>query len=138
MSLVLRLSSFIRLLPNTQLRERDLKQAEMEAEAANAYIRRLRQQKKLWFKKIMHAISRGIDSMEELERVKKAKADCEAARQAAEVPNSLPRRSSTKDLLGPDFISNQDAAYINVLLDLALLATLGFIKGTPLTSFSNA
>ena len=54
----------------------------------------------------MRAISRGINSIEELERVKKAKANREAARRAAKVPNSLPRRSFTKDLLGLDFISN--------------------------------
>lgn len=118
--------------------ERDLEQAEMEAEAANARVRRLRQQKKLWFEKMMRAVSRGIDSVEELERVEKAEADREAARRAAEVPDSSPRRSSTEDLLGPDFMSNWDAAHVNVPLDPALLATLGFVEETPSTSSGNA
>ena len=117
--------------------ERDLKQAEIEAKSANARVRRLRQQKKLWFEQIICAVSRGIDSIQELERVEKAKADCKAARWAAEVSNSLPCRSFTKNLLGPDFILNQDAAYINIPLDLALLKTLGFTKEMPLTFSSN-
>ena len=44
----------------------------------------------------MRAISRGIDNVEELERVEKEEAAREAFRLAAATPKSVPRRLFTK------------------------------------------
>jgi len=47
---------------------------EDELERAEEKVLRLRKQKKMWFEKMMRAISRGVDSVEELERVEKEEA----------------------------------------------------------------
>ena len=84
--------------------KRDLKKAEAEAEAANARVRRLRQQKKLWFEKMMRAVSRSINNIEDLERIKKEEANREASHWAIAMPDSGLRQSSTKGQLDSDFI----------------------------------
>jgi pyruvate/2-oxoglutarate dehydrogenase complex dihydrolipoamide acyltransferase (E2) component len=104
-------------------------QAEAEAEAANARVRRLRKQKKLWFEKMMRAVSRGIDSVEELERVEKEEAEREAAKQQEAVAAGVPAgRSSTEDLLDSDFLSTWDGVYSEVSLDPSLMVDLGFLN----------
>ena len=42
---------------------------------------RLRRQKKLWFEKMMRAVARGIDDVEELERIEREEAEREAIQQ---------------------------------------------------------
>ncbi|KAM4054296.1 hypothetical protein HRG_014867 [Hirsutella rhossiliensis] len=53
---------------------------ERELEEAEEKVLRLRKQKKLWFEKMMRAVSRGIDNVEELERVEKEEAEKERQR----------------------------------------------------------
>lgn len=66
--------------------ELELEAAEEEADAVNARLRRLRKQKRMWYEKMMRAVSRGIDNLAELERVEKEEeAEAERVRLAAEV-----------------------------------------------------
>jgi hypothetical protein len=58
-----------------QKAESELEAAEEELEKASAKVRRLRRQKKLWFEKMMRAVARGIDNVEELERVERLEAE---------------------------------------------------------------
>lgn len=46
-------------------------QIEAEAEAANEKVRRLRKQKKMWLEKMSRAISRGLNTVEELEELER-------------------------------------------------------------------
>ncbi|KAM4058454.1 hypothetical protein HRG_014707 [Hirsutella rhossiliensis] len=70
---------------------------ERELEEAEEKVLRLRKQKKLWFEKMMRAVSRGIDNVEELERVEKEEAEKERQRvEEARPPSS--RRSVTLGL----------------------------------------
>ena len=101
-------------------------------------VMRLRKQKKLWFEKMMRAVSRGIDNVEELEKVEKEEAAREASCLAAATPESVPRRSSTEDQLGPGFMATWDAVYEDVPLDLSLLAAFGVVKETPSASAGSA
>ncbi|KAM3564193.1 hypothetical protein ARSEF4850_001971, partial [Beauveria asiatica] len=48
---------------------------ERELEEAEEKVLRLRKQKKLWFEKMMRAVTRGIDNVEELERVEREEAE---------------------------------------------------------------
>ena len=111
---------------------------ESELEEAEMKVMRLRKQKKLWFEKMMRAVSRGIDNVEELERVEKEEAAREAARQAVVTPDSLPRRSSTEGQLDSDFMATWDAVYEDVPLDPSLLVDFGVVGGTPQASSGNA
>ncbi|KAI7908553.1 hypothetical protein M0657_012235 [Pyricularia oryzae] len=52
---------------------------------AQAKLLRLRKQKKLWFEKMMRAVSRGIDDLEELDRVERKEAEQEERRRSTEV-----------------------------------------------------
>ncbi|KAH9428272.1 hypothetical protein MCOR02_011757 [Pyricularia oryzae] len=58
---------------------------ESELEAAEEKVLRLRKQKKMWFEKMMRAVRRGIDSLEELDRVEREEAEQEERRRSAEV-----------------------------------------------------
>ncbi|KAI6553416.1 hypothetical protein MCOR04_010741 [Pyricularia oryzae] len=58
---------------------------ESELEAAEEKVLRLRKQKKIWFEKMMRAVCRGIDSLEELDRVEREEAEQEERRRSAEV-----------------------------------------------------
>lgn len=104
---------------------------ENELEEMEAKVTRLRKQKKLWFEKMMRAVSRGIDNVEDLERVEKEEADREAARRAIATPDSGPRRSSTEGQLDSDFMTTWDAVYAEVPLDPSLLEDFGVVGGTP-------
>ena len=60
---------------------------EDELQAAEEKVLRLRKQKKMWFKKMMRAVRRGIDSVEELERVEREEAAEEERRRGVAMPN---------------------------------------------------
>ncbi|EHA54233.1 hypothetical protein, variant [Pyricularia oryzae 70-15] len=70
---------------------------ESELEAAEEKVLRLRRQKKMWFEKMTRAVRRGIDNLEELDRVEREEAEQEERRRSAEV---LPEVSL--ELLLPD------------------------------------
>lgn len=106
--------------------ESELEEAENARRQMDAKIERLRKQKKLWFEKMMRAVSRGIDNVEELERVEKEEAEREAQRQAASSTVSE-GRSSSDGVLPDDFLSTWDAVYSDVSLDPSVIATFGFV-----------
>ncbi|KAL5895143.1 hypothetical protein ACKVWL_000368 [Pyricularia oryzae] len=58
---------------------------EEQIHAQQAKLLRLRKQKKLWFEKMMRTVSRGIDDLEELDRVEREEAEQEERRRSAEV-----------------------------------------------------
>ena len=73
---------------------------EDELQAVEEKVLRLRKQKRIWYKKMIRAIRRGIDSVEELDRVKREEAAEEERRRATEaVPTSsdLPTTSGALD-----------------------------------------
>jgi hypothetical protein len=68
--------------------ESELEAAEGERRAIDVKIERLRKQKRMWYEKMMRAVRRGIDNVEELERVENEEAGAERKRiaeQSAEV-----------------------------------------------------
>ncbi|KAI6564983.1 hypothetical protein MCOR04_008990 [Pyricularia oryzae] len=65
--------------------------------AQQAKLFRLRKQKKLWFEKIMRAIFRGIDNLEELDRVERKEAEQEERRRLAEVLPEISLKSLFPD-----------------------------------------
>jgi hypothetical protein len=85
---------------------------------------RLRKQKKLWFEKMMKAISRSIDSVEELERVKREEAEKEQRR----VEQARPP-SNSSERLPSNFASEWDAVYSDVPLSPSVLDLLGVVDG---------
>ena len=85
---------------------------------------RLRKQKKLWFEKMIKAISRGINSVEELERVEREEAEKEQRR----VEQARPP-SNSSERLPSNFASEWDAMYGNVLLSPSVLDLLGVVDG---------
>jgi hypothetical protein len=92
--------------------EAELEAAEEEAALANAKIQRLRKQKKLWFEKMMRAVSRGLDSLESLERVEAEEAEREEARRReSEAAGSPLGRSSTEGLVSEGFSSDWGATF---------------------------
>jgi septal ring factor EnvC (AmiA/AmiB activator) len=92
---------------------------ESELEAMEEKVLRLRKQKKMWFEKMMRAVSRGIDSVEELERVEREEAEREERRLAENRPPS-------SGSLDADFGRVWDDVYPDVALSPSLLADLGF------------
>jgi hypothetical protein len=116
--------------------ESELEAAEEARRAMDAKVERLRKQKKLWFEKMMRAVSRGIDDVEELERVEREEAEREQRR--SEISGSSAARSSTEDVLDPDFMSTWDAVYAHVPLDPALLETFGVVGGTASAGAGNS
>jgi hypothetical protein len=95
--------------------------------AAEERVLRLRKQKKMWFEKMMRAVSRGIDTVEELERVEREEAEASAAEAAAAPPPD----STTPPLLGAEFAPLWDAVYPDVSLEPSLLAEFGLLEGAP-------
>ncbi|KAK3904168.1 hypothetical protein C8A05DRAFT_32056 [Staphylotrichum tortipilum] len=63
--------------------ESELEKAEAELLASVAKVNRLRSQKRMWFDKMTRAISRGIDTVEELERVEREESEALAAAKAS-------------------------------------------------------
>lgn len=78
----------------------------------------------------MRAVSRSIDSIEELECVKQEEAEYE--QRCLEILGSLAACLSTEDVLDPDFILTWDAVYLDILLNPFLLESFGVISGTAL------
>ncbi|TQW04493.1 hypothetical protein IF2G_07722 [Cordyceps javanica] len=76
---------------------------ERELEEAEEKVLRLRKQKKLWFEKMMRAIARGIDNVEELERVER-----EEAEQLQKATGVLPTPSEDLD---PALVRSLDAEF---------------------------
>jgi hypothetical protein len=63
--------------------ESELEVAEEEAEKLAAKVRRLRREKKLWFKRLSQAVSRGLDSVEELEALERREEEESRSSEAA-------------------------------------------------------
>lgn len=70
--------------------EAELESAEEARRILDARVERLRKQKKMWFEKMMRAVSRGIDDVEELEQVEREEAEREERHQALETPDHFP------------------------------------------------
>ncbi|KAK4096218.1 hypothetical protein N658DRAFT_501832 [Parathielavia hyrcaniae] len=100
--------------------------AEAERAALDAKINRLRLQKRMWFEKMARAISRGIDTVEELERVEREEAEALATSEASPGPSAAP---TTPSRLPADFMSTWDAVYSDVPLEPALMTDFGFVGG---------
>ncbi|KAI6609947.1 hypothetical protein MCOR14_012004, partial [Pyricularia oryzae] len=79
----------------------ELEAAEEARRAADLKVERLRKQKKLWFERMMRAVSRGIDNLEELDRVEREEAEQEKRRRSAEV---LPKISLESLLPDSNFV----------------------------------
>lgn len=79
--------------------EDELDAAEEEAMLANAKVNRLRKQRRLWAEKMARAVRRGIETIDELDRVEKEEAEAERAR-IAEQSAEAARRSSTEEAGG--------------------------------------
>jgi hypothetical protein len=114
----------------SQLRSIASRHQELEDEllAAEERVLRLRKQKKLWFEKMMRAISRGIDSVEELERVEREEAEALAKSNAQPDP---PPSSATPPLLNDDFVPLWNTVYPEVQLEPALMSDFGLLSGSP-------
>ncbi|KAK4095668.1 hypothetical protein N658DRAFT_437812 [Parathielavia hyrcaniae] len=96
--------------------------------AAEERVLRLRKQKKMWFEKMMRAIARGIDTVEELERVEREEAKALAESESAGNP---PPASTTPPMLGADFVPLWDSTYPDVLLEPSLMSDFGLLAGSP-------
>ena len=99
--------------------EEDRRKMDEERRVMDAKIQRLRKQKKLWFDRMMRAVSRGIADLEELDRIEAEEAAKEAARQAEGRP------SSAEGYLSPGFIDVWDASRGDVPLDPSVLSMIG-------------
>ncbi|KAK2731616.1 hypothetical protein CKAH01_19058 [Colletotrichum kahawae] len=97
-----------------------------ELQAAEEKVLRLRKQKKIWFEKMMRAVRRGIDSVEELERVEREEAEAEQhQREEARPP------SASSCYLPADFVGDWDTVYPNMALSPSLLAEFGLLNSMP-------
>ena len=76
---------------------------------------------------MIRAICRGIDSMEELERIEREKAEKEVRRKAATDPISTINPLS----LPLDFEFDWNSVYFNVVLSPSVLRDMGFIGDSP-------
>lgn len=115
--------------------ESELEEVESAMEAMATKAQRLRRQKRMWYEKMSRAISRGIDSMEELEELERA----EAAVPPSSVPGSLDAEVDSLfppgafDAAGFSALSAADWAAQGLdpaLLDPTLLADPGSVGGT--------
>ncbi|KAI6533993.1 hypothetical protein MCOR05_006515 [Pyricularia oryzae] len=70
---------------------------EEQIHAQQAKLFRLRKQKKLWFEKMMRIVFRGIDNLEELDRVEREEAEQEERRRSAEVLPEVSLKSLLPD-----------------------------------------
>ena len=102
--------------------------AEAELAASMAKVNRLRQQKRMWFEKMKRAISRGVDTVEELERVEREEAEVLAAAEASSKPPTAP---ATPPLLDADFVSLWDDVYPEVQLEPSIMSDFGLLAGSP-------
>lgn len=116
------------------MEEAEAERAELDARIAReraimeAKINRLRRQKKMWFEKMARAISRGIDTVEELERVEREEAEALAAAGASADPPGAP---STPPCFDDDFAPLWNTVCPEVPLEPSLMAEFGLIGGDP-------
>lgn len=125
-------SQYAKLESELEEVESELEEVESAMEAMAAKAQRLRRQKRMWYEKMSRAISRGIDSIEELERA-------EAAVPPSSVPGSLDAEVDSLfppgafDAAGFPALSAADWAAQGLdpaLLDPTLLADPGSVGGT--------
>ena len=76
-------SALRRIADQHQKLEAELEAAEEEQEAAAARVRRLRKVKRQWAEKMTRAVARGLDSVEELERLEREESGTATEGQAA-------------------------------------------------------
>ena len=74
------------------------------------------------------AIARGIDTIEELERVEREEAEALATRESSGLAPSAP---VTPPLLDADFVPLWDAVYPDVQLEPVLMSYFGLLAGSP-------
>lgn len=108
--------------------ESEMEKAEAELATSMAKVNRLRLQKRMWFEKMARAISRGIDTVEELERVEREEAEALAAAEASADPPAAP---SIPPCFDDDFAPLWDNVYPEVPLEPSLMADFGLIGGGP-------
>ncbi|EHA49555.1 hypothetical protein MGG_17554 [Pyricularia oryzae 70-15] len=117
--------------------------AEEARRQIDAKIERLRKQKRMWFEKMMRAVSRGIDDLEELDRVEREEAEQEERRRSTEVLPEVSLESLLPDSnfvwdstfpMGPLNPSLLDE--MNVLAQHSVGSSGGMVSspGRPLTS----
>ncbi|RYP62833.1 hypothetical protein DL771_009554 [Monosporascus sp. 5C6A] len=89
--------------------ELELEAAEEEADQVNARLRRLRKQKRMWYEKMMKAVTRGIDNLKELERLEREEAGEQDEGPVTGTQSSDRVDWSTVDAVPDDF--NWDAVF---------------------------
>ncbi|EHA48146.1 hypothetical protein MGG_15916 [Pyricularia oryzae 70-15] len=123
--------------------ESEMEAAEEARRQIDAKIERLRKQKRMWFEKMMRAVSRGIDDLEELDRVEREEAEQEERRRSTEVLPEVSLESLLPDSnfvwdstfpMGPLNPSLLDE--MNVLAQHSVGSSGGMVSspGRPLTS----
>ncbi|KAK1837801.1 hypothetical protein CCHR01_19575 [Colletotrichum chrysophilum] len=80
----------------------------------------------MWFEKMMRAVRRGIDSVEELERVEREEAEAEQRRREEARPSS-----AGSNHLPVDFVGDWDTVCPDVALSPSLLAEFGLLDSVP-------
>lgn len=108
-----------------------LEGAEEERRVVDAKIERLRKQKRLWLEKMTRAVARGIDNLEELDRVEREEAEAAARQAATSAPNL------TASVSGPAVSSVDAVDWSAFELDLLLFQDLGS-DGIPAVSPGNS
>ena len=81
--------------------EAEMEEAEDELAMASAKVKRLRQQKRKWSEKMIRAVSRGVDSVEELEELERKEAEEASALERAAVPAAASSSSPARALVAP-------------------------------------
>ncbi|EHA58098.1 hypothetical protein MGG_16474 [Pyricularia oryzae 70-15] len=128
---------------DVEAQELRLLEREQELAAERQKLLRLRSQKKMWFEKMMRAVRRGIDNLEELDRVEREEAEQEERRRLAEV---LPKVSLESLLPDSNFVWDSTFPIgplnpslldkMNVLTQYSVGSSGGMVSspGRPLTS----
>ena len=83
-------SQHIKLEAEIEAAEEEHKRELERLRQSSAKVERLRKEKKLWYRKMMRAVARGIDDLDELDRIECKEREAEASRQAE---TSLPNPS---------------------------------------------
>lgn len=108
--------------------EAEIEEAENKRTILDTKINYLCLQKKIQFEKMTRAISRRIDTIEELEHVECEEVEAAAASEASANPSIT---SDTPPCLSPSFIPLQNDIYPEVPLEPSLLAEFGLLPGSP-------
>jgi seryl-tRNA synthetase len=116
------LSQLRHLSSQHQKLEGELEAAEAIHRDMGLKVERLRKQKRMWFEKMMRAVARGIDSVEELERVEREELEREAAQRPEASSSSVPiGRSSSAGFVSAEFEQEWAEQFGSVPLDPALM-----------------